>query len=150
MNKPTLIASPKADQVLHAFGDQVSILLGGAETAGKFTLFLDVTPPGSGPPPHYHENEDEMFYPLEGQVEFFINGAWQEVAVGTAVFVPRGTVHTFRNSGDVPLKMLIQTNPSGFEIFFDRCAKEFAKPGTPDMERIVEISAEHGIHYITD
>ena len=43
--------------------------------------------------------------------------------------------------------MLIHTAPSGFETFFARCAEEFAKPNPPDMSRIVEISAEHGIHY---
>ena len=95
-------------------------------------------------------NEDEWFYVLEGEVEFLIDGTWQAVAVGSAVFAPRGTVHTFRNSGDKPLTMLTQTSPAGFETFFERCAEEFARPGPPDMERIVTISAEHGIHYVVD
>ena len=53
--------------------------------------------------------------------------------IGSAVFMPRGVVHTFRNSGDKPLKMLIHTAPSGFEILFARCAEEYAKPNPPDM-----------------
>jgi hypothetical protein len=31
---------------------------------------------------------------------------------------------------------------------FSRCAEGFAKPGGPDKERIAEIGAEHGIHFV--
>jgi hypothetical protein len=57
-------------------------------------------------------------------------------------------VHAFKNVGDKPSRMLVSTSPGGFETFFSRCAEEFASPDGPDMERIVEISAEHGIHYV--
>jgi mannose-6-phosphate isomerase-like protein (cupin superfamily) len=150
-DKPVLtIATAESSKVLRAFGDELTVLLAGADTGGKLAMCLDVTPPQSGPPPHYHLHEDEWFFPLEGEVEFFIEGAWRAVAVGTAVFIPRGTVHTFRNSGTAPLKMLIQTTPAGFETFFARCAEEFATSDPADMARIVEISAEHGIYYVMD
>lgn len=142
------IATPETSKVLHAFGDEMTVLLSGADTGGRLAMCLDVTPAGGGPPPHYHVHEDEWFFPLEGEVEFFVDGEWRAVAASTTVFVPRGTVHTFRNSGSEPLKMLVQTTPAGFETFFERCAEEFAKPGPPDMQRIVEISAEHGIHFV--
>lgn len=147
---PSITVHPNEGKVLLAFGEEVTVYLGGAETGGKFTSFVEVTPPGGGPPPHYHEGEDEWFFPLEGRAEFFLDGTWKEVPMGTIVFVPRGTMHTFRNPGEAPLKMLIHTTPSGFEQFFERCANEFAKPGPPDMDRIVEISAEHGIHFVTE
>ena len=34
------------------------------------------------------------------------------------------------------------------KILVARCAAEFAKPGGPDMNRIVEISAEYGTHFV--
>jgi len=46
--------------------------------------------------------------------------------------------------------MLLMTTPSGFEKFFPRCAAEFAKTGEPDMSRIVQIGAEHGIHFVQE
>jgi len=147
--KPLLkIAAPGKSKVFDAFGDKMTVLLSGADTAGQLTMCIDETPPKGGPPPHYHLHEEEWFFPLEGEVEFFIAGKWQAVAVGTAVFVPRGMVHTFRNVGSEPLKMLVQTTPAGFETYFARCAEEFARPGAPDMERIMEISAEHGIYFV--
>jgi hypothetical protein len=45
--------------------------------------------------------------------------------------------------------MLLHTTPSGFDVFFERCAAEFQKPAGPDMETILKISAEHGIHFVT-
>ena len=110
-------------------------------------MFTNVTPPGGGPLPHYHLNEEEWFYVMEGRVSFLKDGQWAEVAPGGAVFMPRGAVHTFKNVGDTPLRMLIHTTPSGFEIFFARCTEEFTGSGGPDMNRIVAIAAEHGIHF---
>ena len=60
----------------------------------------------------------------------------------------RGVVHTFKNAGDQPSRMLISATPSGFEKFFARCAEEFAKAGGPNMARIIEIGVEHGIHFV--
>jgi len=44
--------------------------------------------------------------------------------------------------------MLLAATPSGFEKFFACCAVEFAKPGGPEMSRIMQIGSEHGIHFL--
>ena len=143
----TCVVLPSGSKVMRAFGDEITVHLGGAETGGKYAMFMAVTPPGGGPPPHYHGNEDEWFFVLEGRAEFFKDNVWAEVPIGTAVFTPRGVVHAFRNPGDKPLRMMVHTAPSGFEVFFARCAEEFDKPGPANMPRLVEIAAEHGIHF---
>jgi len=122
------VVHTKERKVIRTFGGTITLNLSGAEIGGTFTSFLEETPPGGGPPPHDHDNEDEWFYPLEGR-EFYVDGKWTEVPTGTVVFVPRGTVHAFRNPGAAPLKMLIHTAPSGFEHFLERSAEEFGKPG---------------------
>lgn len=147
-NPSPVIVPPGAGRKLCAFGDEVVVHLGGAETGGKYTLFTDTTAPGGGPPPHYHTQEDETFYVLAGQVSYFANGRWQPpVGPGTVTFAPKGSRHAFKNTGTVPLVQLISTAPAGFETFFARCAAEFAAPGGPNMERILAIGAEHGIHF---
>ena len=145
----TVVRADEA-RVLHAFGEEVTILLDGEQTAGKLTMWTEITPPGGGPPPHHHVNEDEAFHVLEGRVAFLSDGEWHEVRPGGAAFMPHGVVHTFKNVGDQPSRMLIMTTPSGFEKFFARCAKEFAKAGGPDVSRIVQIGAEHGIHFVLE
>jgi len=139
---------PGQARVLRAFGGEIHFHLTGKETGGRQTLWTEITPPGGGPPPHYHANEDETFFVVEGRVSFYKDGKWQEVGPGTAAFLPKGVVHTFKNVGTTPSRMLVSTSPSGFETFFARCSEEFLRPGGPNMERIVAISAEHGIHFV--
>ena len=144
---PATIRPPDEAQVITAFGDEMILHLGAEDTGGQFSMWTNITPPGGGPPPHHHDHEDEWFWPLSGPADFFNDGCWTTVPARTAVFMPRGTIHTFRNPGVEPLQMLIQTMPGGFERFFGECADEFAKGGPPDMDTIVEISARYGIHY---
>lgn len=113
-------------------------------------MWTEITPPGGGPPPHYHRNEDEAFHVLEGRIAFLLDGKWREVGPGGAAFMPRGVIHTFKNVGDRPSRMLLITTPSGFEKFFARCAAEFAQPNGPDMSQINAIGAEHGIHFVQE
>jgi quercetin dioxygenase-like cupin family protein len=129
----------------------VAILVDGERTAGKLTMWTEITPPGGGPPPHYHLNEDETFHVLQGRVAFLLDGEWNEVGPGGTAFMPRGVVHTFKNAGDQPSRMLIMTMPSGIEKFFEHCAEEFAKPGgPPEMQRLFELGVEHGIHFVQE
>ncbi|MCF7788183.1 MAG: cupin domain-containing protein [Prosthecobacter sp.] len=143
-----VITQPGQGKGMSVFGDEVEFVITGAQSGGRFTQWIETTHPGGGPPPHYHTREDENFYVIEGSAEFFQGGKWTAVVPGTAVFMPKGEVHAFRNAGETPLKMLITTVPSGFETFFDRCAVEFAKAEGPDMTRLVEIAGEHGIHFV--
>jgi quercetin dioxygenase-like cupin family protein len=149
-DKSAAIVRQNDARVLRAFGLELRILLDGERTGGALAMWTEITPPGGGPPPHYHLNEDEILHVIEGRVAFFLNGEWNEAGPGGTAFLPRGIVHTFKNVGDQPSRMLNMTMPSGFEKFFARCADEFAKPGEPDMSRIIEIGAEHGIHFVQE
>ncbi len=147
--KPVIIR-PDGGIELCAFGDTIAVALGSNDTRGSLSLWVNITPPGGGPPPHYHLNEDELFLVQKGRVQFMVDGEWTEPGEGSIVYVPRGNIHAFRNAGDTPSRMWIMTTPAGFERFFARCAAEFACDGGPDMQRIIRISAEHGIHYVGD
>jgi quercetin dioxygenase-like cupin family protein len=50
-------------------GDHYTVKCSGEDTGGAFTLIEVLVPPGSGPPPHIHRREDEMFYVLAGEFE---------------------------------------------------------------------------------
>ncbi|HEY3664066.1 MAG TPA: cupin domain-containing protein [Chthoniobacterales bacterium] len=143
-----IVVRPDERPVLHAFGEEVVILLDSEQTDGRLTMWLESTPPGGGPPLHFHINDDETFHVLKGRIAFFQNSKWDEVGPGGSAFVPRGQVHTFKNTGSETARMLISTAPGGFDIFFGRCAEEFAKPEGPDMPRVMGIAAEHGIHFL--
>ena len=146
---PTIVSASEGP-VLRAFGEEVVVQLSGEQTGGRVVVWTETTPPGFGPPPHSHDNEDEWFHVEEGRVAFFHAGEWSELGPGGSAFMPRKSVHAFKNVGDSPSRMRITASPAGFETFFARCAEEFAKPGEPNMPRIFEICAEHGIHFVTE
>ena len=145
--RPTTVVSASQGRVFHAFGDELTMLLNHAQTGGQFTAFTDVTPPGGGPPPHFHDRDDEWFFVLAGRVSFLADGQWTEVAPGGMIFAPHGGVHTFRNIGETPSKILVHVAPGNFENFFAAAAAEFAQPGGPDMNHLVQIAGEYGIHF---
>ena len=144
---PTIIHAGEGP-VLKAFGDTVQVKLSGGHTGGSLAVGLGETPPGGGPPPHLHRNEDELFLVLEGRFRFLAEGRWTEVGPGGVVYVPRNAVHTFQNIGDTPGRQWILTTPSGFESFFGKCAVVFAAGDPPDMGRILGICGEHGIEFV--
>jgi hypothetical protein len=64
-NQPTsstCVVPPSGGKVIRAFGDEITVHLGAAETGGRYAMFTAVTPPGGGPPPHYHLNEDGIHF----------------------------------------------------------------------------------------
>jgi uncharacterized cupin superfamily protein len=146
-SKPSIVQHNEG-RVLHAFGDVSSVMLRGEQTGGAFTALFDETPPGGGPPIHVHSKEDELFLIVEGTVSFFANDLWTDVGPGGAVFMPRGTPHTYRNRTDTPTRQWILANPSGFERCFTACADEFARAGGPDPKRITDLLRDQGIELL--
>ena len=55
-----------------AGGDIYAILATGDETDGSYYLTHAIVPPGGGPPAHIHTREEEAFYVIRGEIDFFI------------------------------------------------------------------------------
>ena len=116
-------------------GGHVTFKVRGDRSGGSITAFETVVAAGEGPPLHTHANEDETLFVIEGEVRFKLGDQMHTGPVGTLVFVPRGTPHTFQNVGDKPARMLIHFAPSGMERFFDGWAALDA-PGAEDFVRL--------------
>jgi mannose-6-phosphate isomerase-like protein (cupin superfamily) len=144
----SLLVRADEGRTLHAFGHAIVVLLDGKQTAEKFTAFLNISPPGGGPGPHYHEREDEWFYIVEGQVSFLINGTWVDMFPGDCVYSPRGSVHAFKNKTNQPIRVFMTIAPAGFERFFAEVAEVWAQPER-DASRITAISEKYGIHAVS-
>jgi quercetin dioxygenase-like cupin family protein len=69
-------------------------------------------PPGGGFPSHVHDEYEEAFYVLAGEIEYLIDGIWTKAPAKSTVFVPPGRVHGFRNVSDKPAWHLAITSPA--------------------------------------
>jgi len=86
------------------------------QTAGAFEVLEIAGPEGDGPPPHVHLERHELFYVLQGNVEFTLGQEQVAAEAGSLVFVPRGTRHAFKLGPDA--KLLAWVAPAGLEGFF--------------------------------
>ena len=98
-------------------GDTYTILVSGAQTAGRYCLIDMLVPDGGGPPPHRHDFE-EMFTLLEGELEFTFRGETQTVRAGSTVNIPANAPHVFKNKSGMTVHMLCMCTPAGQEEFF--------------------------------
>ena len=76
-----------------------------AEEDNKITTGISIYPAGTGAPPHTH-NCDEHVTLLEGSAEVEIDGKVTPLVPDDTTYVTEGIVHCFRNTGDVPMKIL--------------------------------------------
>ncbi len=127
-------------------GTAYKIMLTPAETGGHLGLFESLDQPGYGPPRHIHNKEDETFYVLSGEVEFWMNGQTRMAGPGNTIFVPRGTEHTFRVAGELPARMLTMMTPGGFEGFFAEMAKHRCRI-PEDMDQVAEIGEQFNLTF---
>lgn len=109
-------------------GDTMTFKATGESTGGSLMLFENLTAPGGGPPPHIHTREDEFFYVLDGTFEVRIGDELHALGPGGYAYVPRGTVHNFRNTAATPSRLLVGFTPAGMEGFF----REAGRPATDD------------------
>jgi mannose-6-phosphate isomerase-like protein (cupin superfamily) len=117
----------------------------GAETEGRVGIFEQTMQKGDpGPLPHFHKETTEMFYLLEGSLDFVLDGAARSVEAGGFIRVPPNTVHEFSQRGDVPARFLIMFSPGkARERYFEGLAAIAAEDGPPDRKRLVELMHEH-------
>jgi quercetin dioxygenase-like cupin family protein len=135
-----------ATRSIQWMGTTYTLVLTKPETGGAFALVDSVTEPGYGPPRHVHRNEDEAFFVLSGDVEFWTKDGTVVKGPGEAVFLPRGVEHTFRVAGDQPARMLTMLTPGGFEAYFLEMGRN--KYRIPeDMGAVAGSAANYGITF---
>jgi quercetin dioxygenase-like cupin family protein len=120
--------APGEGERIWIVGDTMTFKATGATTGGKLALLENLTAPGGGPPPHIHTREDEFFFVLDGTFEIRVGERLHVVGPGGYAYVPRGTVHNFRNVAETSSRILVGFAPAGIEGFF----RESGRPATDD------------------
>jgi len=124
-------------------GDLYRFLVTGEETGGAYFGMEAVVPPGGGPPPHIHRNEDETFYVVEGHADIRLGDQIVSAGAGDFVNVPRGKVHNFHNSGDSTMRMILTFTPAGIEHFFEETLERALDPTASPPDNVDEVAARY-------
>ena len=124
-------------------GDVYRFLVTGAESGGAYFAMEAYVPPGGGPPPHIHRNEDETFYIVEGSCDFLLGDETITGGPGDFVNVPRGVVHRFHNAGSTTTRMILTFTPAGIERFFEETLERALSPTQTPPDNLDEVAARY-------
>ncbi|RIH64644.1 cupin domain-containing protein [Mariniphaga sediminis] len=122
--------------------DVIKVLVSNSETQSGYAVFEENVPPLGGPPPHSHPDE-EIFYVLEGNFEFILNNVENpfKVLPGSVVHVPSNAIHTFKNVGNTPGKMVVLLNPGNLLDYFRAIGTVIKNAkDRPDLTLVPDIS----------
>jgi quercetin dioxygenase-like cupin family protein len=95
-----------------------------------------------GPPPHSHAWHEVEFV-IEGEVEFYVNGAWTRGGPGTVQMLPAGASHSVRVPHGTARLLYITIGPP-----YDGLARDLSAlyaSGQVDLPRVREIAHRHGL-----
>ena len=116
------------------------------DTEGSVDVFrMSVLPKAKVPVPHHHESWDETVYGFDGEMTFRIGDREVGLTVGETLFIPRGTVHAFRNDGPVPATCLVVLTPGVLGIDYFREVAALLASDTPDLAQMGAIMRRYGL-----
>jgi mannose-6-phosphate isomerase-like protein (cupin superfamily) len=81
--------------------------------AQNFSLGHVTLDPEGGQVPWHNQEQEEVYFVLEGTGEMCLGDERQILTAGQAVFIPPGVFHQMTNLGSTPLRMLYCYGPAG-------------------------------------
>jgi len=159
-----LVLPPGAGHRIHTAGMTLKV---GAGQSRNWSMFEADVPPGFDVGAHLHEEAEEVFYILEGELDLLAfeprirtAGDWSAWESGTGarmvrggpgsvMFVPPSCPHAFANPGPAPARMLFLVAPPGHEHYLEELAELLARPQPPDQAAIAQLRARYDIRQLT-
>ena len=117
---PPLIVEPDGGAVYDWSNDHIVVKTPASTTDGQVTIVEDTLKPGFHLGRHYHKRMTEVFYVLEGEVQFIFDDETVVVTPGATVTVPPGVMHEALCPGGG--KMLSVFSPGGFDQYMEEMA----------------------------
>lgn len=90
-------------------------LVGGASPiqAKAFAMGLVELQPKGGQVPWHNQEQEEIYFILEGEGEMCLGSEKSAIKAGQAVYITPGEYHQLTNTGDQPMKMIYCYGPAG-------------------------------------
>lgn len=116
---PFTLVEPVDRKTFWIGGQRHSIIVGGEETAGRYSIAHSTMEVGVGASEHIHGVEAEAFYILKGCFRFVIDGEVKMLAAGTFLHVEPGLPYCFEVTGTDAGEVLVLYAPAGLEHFIE-------------------------------
>lgn len=110
-------------------GDNVQIIVDGSDTEDRLVVAFYHARASSQPPLHEHDNEDEIFFVLEGEIKFWSADTVVNISAGDCILLPKDLPHTFQVSPNSEAKWLVLLTPGGFDRFYRAVGTPAEYPG---------------------
>lgn len=116
VDKGVLVGAGKDrfDKPLGLFeGDTFYTKVSTKDTDGDWYIFESTRDKKGGPMLHFHYEQDEWWYILEGEFIIKVGDETYTAKAGDSVFGPRMVPHTFAKVNDGPARLLMAFQPAG-------------------------------------
>ena len=125
----------------------IRFVVEGEQSGGSLAAFeFDVPAGAKVAAAHSHDAYEETIYGLEGVLTWTVEGTDIEVGPGEALFIPRGAVHHFDNTGDADASALAIVTPGILgPDYFREIAEVLGAGGPPDAAALAAVMRRHGL-----
>lgn len=76
-----------------------------------FSVIEEVMPPNTAEISHYHQNTEQFFYCLEGQLEIDMTASQHKLEPGEGLHIQAGAIHKAKNTSTVPVRFMVISSP---------------------------------------
>jgi mannose-6-phosphate isomerase-like protein (cupin superfamily) len=134
----------KADEGQLAFGSPHLFKATASDTAGRLDFIVEELAPMTGPPLHFHEEQDDTFYVLEGLLTVQAGEEILDLGPGDFISIPPGVAHTFDNlhNGDDIVRTINVMTPGGLFPMIEDMAR--VPSGPEQLDGIKAATRRHG------
>ena len=141
--KQTVVFAEASGDVVFGQGDTRFRIL--AEAPDHPVGVVESTVPAGFPGPvrHRHTTMTDIFYVLEGVLEFVLGDERRVAGPGTFVLVPPGVEHAFSNPGSMPATFLNIYQPAGLEHYLKEVGRRSAAGTPPTPVEMAEIARSY-------
>lgn len=117
------------------------------DTGGTLSVFEALTSKEDRPVKHFHHDQDEWFYVLEGEYVMHVGDEKFRLGPGDSVLAPRKVPHVWACVSEKPGKLMAVFQPAGMmEAFFRELPKYVARSASP--AEFQKLNRAHGMQVV--
>jgi quercetin dioxygenase-like cupin family protein len=128
-------------------GIKMTVILSTECSGGKLTIIEQEVSCGAGSPAHICNREDKVIYIAEGKFMLMADGHKYIADKGANIFIPRGTMHNFKNIGTQTGRLLVTLTPGGHEHFLKDLSQTVKVYGK-DPRAIKEVAQKYDVEIL--